>query len=122
MSNSLGNEHFIRTAFEVALNRDCERSGDPARLANADYFNTNSDLSKVKSVVSYSIYIYNTVIKNDHYDHPAILDTEDYNRMDTIADDVINAPDIATINRLITEYRQKYLPIIPTPEYRAHLS
>lgn len=111
-------ENFIRFAFEVALNRDVARWGDPAQLANTDVFAVG-ELPEIKAAVSYSMCILNCHIREFHREHAIIQNQQNYDRLDTIVADVINAPDKTTVYNLIVEYRETFFPIIPTPEYRA---
>ncbi|OKL37045.1 hypothetical protein [Domibacillus mangrovi] len=100
-------ENFVRSALEFALERSVNRWGDPATLANMDYFE-DSMLSRVKAAVAYSMEIYNGHIRKDDS-----LSDADYSLMDQLLDSVINAPNTAAINNLIIKYtnliRQKYI-------------
>lgn len=108
MTNNLIYENFIRFAFEQAFGHSVERWGDPARLANTDMF-SDGNLSKVKAAVSYSMSILNNILENDYHDHAIVQ--ENYDRLDSIIDDVIAAPDKNEVLKLINEYRVKFFPV-----------
>lgn len=91
-------ENFVRSAFEFALGRPIERWGDPATLANTDYFE-DFMLSRVKAAVTYSMEIFNADIRERQN-----LPEADYDMMDQILDAVIRAQNTATIDDLIQRY------------------
>ncbi|MBM7647859.1 hypothetical protein JOC78_000799 [Bacillus ectoiniformans] len=106
MSEKLTYEHFVRGAFQFALEREIDRWGDPATLANTDYFEDHL-LPRVKAAVSYSMEIYNGHIREES------ISESDYDLMDQILASVVNAPDTRAISKLIQQYktsiRSKYI-------------
>ena len=110
MTVNLEYEMFIRSAFSRGTGRDVERWGDPAALANTDIY-AAGELHEVKGAVAYSMLIYNNLTRNEHTEHPIITNQVNYNRQDTIVQDVLNAPDKSTVLDLIREYKQTFLPI-----------
>ncbi|MCL9970362.1 hypothetical protein MX569_07080 [Anoxybacillus kestanbolensis] len=94
----LSYENFVRTAFEFYSGKPVDRWGDPASLANTDYYDDDS-LSRVKAAVSYSMEIFNNYIREQH-----CVPVSDYNLMDQILDSVINAQNTAQITALINQY------------------
>jgi hypothetical protein len=107
MSDKLEYENFIRAAFKYALKREIGRWGDPATLANTDYFEDRM-LSRVKAAVAYSMEIFNAEIRESNN-----LTENDYHLMDQLLTSVINAPNTVTISNLIGQYKssiyQKYI-------------
>lgn len=114
--NALRYEHFVRNAFETKIRYDSqdwdsnsiivERGEDPAHLAEAGLFNTQTLSSKVKVAVAYSMEVYSSLFKNE----PSIsLSSAEYHRMDSIIDDVLNASTHEELNRLILEYQDSFI-------------
>ena len=93
--NALGYECFVRDAFKV------KRSGDPAQLANADYYNGKSNFNKVKVATAYSIEIYNRRISEER----VVKDPDDYKLMDKFLERALNASGINDINSIINDYK-----------------
>ncbi|MGI1801832.1 hypothetical protein ACRPLQ_25445 [Priestia sp. TRN 1309] len=107
MSDKLRYENFVRAAFSFALKTPIERWGDPATLANTDYYDDDY-LPRVKAAVSYSMEIFNGEIR----ERPN-LPEEDYDLMDEILASVIHAPNTEVLTSLINRYKeelyQKYI-------------
>jgi len=103
VNENLTFENFIRDAFSMALGRQIERWGDPAGLANTDIFSSGG-LHEVKASVSYSMCIWKSHFRENHYNHPVVQDPAKYNRMDTIIADVLNASDKMSVHRFIEEF------------------
>lgn len=96
-------ESFIRMAFGLKGNNGVmvDRWGDPAQNANTDHFH-DSRLSSVKATVSYAMEIFNTAICEEKQ----IGDNEVFSKF---VEDVINAPDLQTIDQLIDDYRNQII-------------
>lgn len=100
-------EHFIRGAFEKSLNQSIERRRDPAGLADADTFKTQN-INRVKAAVAYAMEIFNYEIfeEND-------LSDEEYNLMNELVTNIIEAGELNTISDTIDKYKavffKKYL-------------
>lgn len=101
MSNALSYEHFVRRAFEFALNREIDRWGDPATLANTDYF-SNDLINRVKSAVGYSMEIFNAHIREQE------VSDSDYTLMDQLLDQVISATNVTDISVVINQYKTAF--------------
>lgn len=95
-------ETFIRGAFSIYSDNLIGRCEDPARIANADVFSVDN-INTIKAGISYSMIIY----KHEICEKNQISDSE-YNDMDRIISDVINAPDKVTIFNLIKQF-DKYV-------------
>lgn len=102
---ALNYEHFVRGAFKTATGVDIERGDDPGHLAEADYVNISA-IAKVKVGTGYAMAAYNSCILNGK--HGSSLTETEYNRMDTIIEDVLNSTTIAQIDKYITEYKNKF--------------
>jgi hypothetical protein len=108
-TENLTYENFIRDAFSMATGKEVGRWGDPASLANTDVFDVG-ELHLVKAGISYSMLIFNSILRNDYSDHPIVRDSVNYNRQDSIVQDVLNAPNKMSIYSLINEYTETYYP------------
>ncbi|HWO75580.1 MAG TPA: hypothetical protein VNM69_06610 [Bacillus sp. (in: firmicutes)] len=105
MSDALRYENFIRFAFGIHQGtNDVERGEDPARLAEAGIFNSPSDLTRVKVGVSYAMEVLSSHIKNGDFN----LTDDEYNRMSTILDEVLNASNHTEVSQLIEEYKDRF--------------
>lgn len=93
-------EFFVRKAFDVK-----NRGEDPAGLAEADIFNMSNNieyLNKVKFGLGYSI-----CILNHKYEEEKLLrDPEDYERMEKILSDVLEAKCGNDIAEIIKKYQE----------------
>lgn len=104
-------ENFVRDVFAFALEKEVDRYGDPAGLADTDVFSAG-DLYQVKVAVSYSMSIFNNIFSNQFTNHPIVKSGSE--RMETIVQDVLNAPDKQSIIPLINEYKGTFFPIMKT--------
>lgn len=111
MTVNLEYEMFIRGAFTKGLGQNIERWGDPAKLANTDVYSAGK-LHEVKAAVSYSMLIFNDIIINEHSDHQVLADSRNYERLESIVEDVINASDKPAVMALIREYKTTFSPIL----------
>lgn len=119
--NALRYEHFVRSAFETKERYETqnwdpdsilvERGEDPARLSEAGLFNTQLLSSRVKIATAYAMEVYSSLFKN----HGSInLSQQEYNRMETIIDDVVNAGTHSELTTLIQEYQGSFVgPYVP---------
>ncbi|MFD1674106.1 hypothetical protein [Alicyclobacillus fodiniaquatilis] len=98
-------EHFVRGAFRTVTGVDVDRGEDPGCLADADYVGLNA-VAKVKVGTGYAMAMYNSHIRKGP--NCSSLNQTEYDRMDTIIEDVLNAVTIAQINQYITEYRNNF--------------
>ncbi|WP_342497858.1 hypothetical protein [Bacillus sp. FSL L8-0654] len=103
-------ENFVRGAFGYVLNEDkkmLDRSGDPARLADAGYFRT-AKLNELKAAVTYSMSIYNFQIREYH--EPTEDDYGLTSYFVQAVNDAVNPSEILDlINRYKQELKVKYL-------------
>lgn len=100
--DSLTYENFIRAAFGLALDpnrQSVERSADPARLANADYF-TIHHINKVKVATTYAMSIFKSELVNSHD-----CSDSDHETMDRSIEDTLNATTVDEIITLIRGFR-----------------
>lgn len=110
-TENLTYENFIREAFSVVTGKSVERWGDPAQLANTDVF-SSGPLYEVKAAISYSMCMLRTHIINEYSEHPSVFDGQDYGRLNSIVEDVLNAPDKQSVFVLIQEFSDLYFPIL----------
>lgn len=89
--NALGYEHFVRRAFSIALDKDIERSEDPAALANADIFNMSDCHHQVIIGTAYAMEIFSNIIKADSItnEQSALLETIIKNVLNSSTNDEI---------------------------------
>jgi len=66
----------------------------------------------VKAAVSYSMCTLNNKLKNDYFEDAIIQNQQNYNRLDTIIDDVISAQSKLDVLQYINEYRNTFFPIL----------
>lgn len=96
-------ERFIEGAFSTNKLNLISRFGDPAGLADTDVF-AEDCIEKVKAAVSYSMQIFkNYIIKNKD------LPIEEFENMDIMTKNVINAKDKEEIYDLICDFKEKYM-------------
>jgi len=97
-------ELFVRSAFSIHESTMVGRGGDPAQLADTDYF-SGGHLGKVKAGVAYSMEIINTELVNGDYG----LSEVEIQSLDAFLNDVINAKDLLQINNLINNYEKDFV-------------
>ncbi|WP_317955433.1 hypothetical protein [Paenibacillus chitinolyticus] len=104
-------ENFIRRAFAIVTGQFVERYGDPAQLANTDVFSAGP-LYQVKAAISYSMCMLRAHIINEYNDHPSLRDETAYDRLDSIIEEVLNAPNKESVFVLIQEFKDRYFTIL----------
>ena len=115
---ALGYEHFIRRAFEWAYlcnsgsYKEVERSGDPARLANADYYNDNN-LINVIIGTSYAIKIFISLIKNNQINSDKILSHDENIQMNTFLGRTLMSKTVSEVGQVINEFKDFCYSINP---------
>ncbi|MDA2236367.1 hypothetical protein CN952_06015 [Bacillus cereus] len=109
MTVALRYETFIRRAFGAQDGEMLERWGDPAKMANTDYF-SDHHFNEVKATTGYAMLTFNAYIQQNTDVNP-----QDSQRMNSIVSDVINASDLTAIATLIDEYvnniERVYIPL-----------
>ena len=93
---SLNYEYFVRNAFTFGTGESVSRYGDPASLANTDAFK-DSNIAPVKVAVGYAMAIMRNAVEG--------VPDDESKRLDSFIEDVIDAPDILAINRLIADFQ-----------------
>lgn len=96
-------ENFVREAFAKALKKSIGRGGDPASLAEADYFTaaySKEYLNRIKVGTAYAIAINNSICTETKN----LKGPEDYRKMDEFLDRALNAQNSDDINAIIKEY------------------
>ena len=102
MTMPLNYEYFIRMAFGfVATGEMLDRWEDPAGLANTDCF-TSDNIAGVKAATGYALEIMSNSVIN--HLNTKLADAE-MKRLENFTKQVIDAQDLLTIDRLITDYR-----------------
>ncbi|HKJ34260.1 MAG TPA: hypothetical protein VKA34_20705 [Balneolales bacterium] len=98
MTPELNYEHFIRMAFSHALNKEVDRYGDPASLANTDLF-TQDNICEVKAGLAYAMHIYSNEIQISKE-----LSEKEYQRIDNFICRIINASSLKEIHDIKVEF------------------
>lgn len=104
MTAALEYEHFLRNAFEHALDQNIGRGGDPAGLAEAGIYNTG-DLPRLKSGTTYAIEIYHTELVNSG----KLKSDSEHDRLDDFARRVDAATSVDDISVIIEDFTNTVL-------------
>ena len=108
--SALGYEHFVLKAFEHrmlesdATSKTLMRSGDPAMLANADYYN-DEHVTLVVIGTSYALSIYVSILQNDA---EIRLSNDDEKRLEDILEKTLKCKRIDTVTQCIEEFKELY--------------
>ena len=99
---ALNYETFLRTAFGFVKDGEMlDRFGDPAGIANTDYF-TDSKIEAVKAGTGYAMEIMSNTVINRISDN---LPDGEITRLEDFTKKVIISQDLNEIDKLITEFR-----------------
>lgn len=101
---ALNYEKFVLRAFGYP-NKELERHGDPAGLADADYF-ADSYLDKVKIATGYSMEILNRDIRKKFGE---ILTEKDDEDLEDYITSLMKANNVKQVNELIVSYANKII-------------
>ena len=102
MTMALDYETFVRRTFGYPQGGIMlERFGDPAGIANTDYFGEHN-IAGIKAAVIYGMEIMSNAVVNSV---EAELPDSEFQRFDDFATRVIYASDLRAIHRLIEEYK-----------------
>ncbi|MDR1245412.1 MAG: hypothetical protein LBK57_00075 [Clostridiales Family XIII bacterium] len=105
MNNALKYEYFVRRAFgDVNQTSMVERGGDPASIAEADYFNSciNDSLNRIKIGTGYAIAIFN----HRYTETKALVDPDDYNKMEEFLEKILLSASASDVIDVIEAYIQ----------------
>jgi len=114
---SLDMEYFVLNAFKYAFKRDYGvnfnfrwgRGGDPARIADADYFRfrgDNSRIGRAKFAIGYAMEIFISDIINNLYDNLSEKE-EDY--LISFEEKVINAKTYEELSKIFKEFDENVI-------------
>jgi hypothetical protein len=102
MTMPLNYETFVRTAFGFGTTGEMlDRWGDPAGIANTDCF-TDSSIAEVKVAAGYAMEIVANAVLNHVAEN---LSDAEMVRLEEFTQKVVDAPDLPTIDGLITDFR-----------------
>jgi hypothetical protein len=98
-------EYFVRRAFgDGTPNAMVERGGDPASVADADYFSSlgRDSLNKIKIGVGYAI----AILNHRYTETKALVDPDDYNKMEDFLEKILISVSTSEVINVIEEYIQ----------------
>ena len=115
---SLSMEYFVLGAFKYAFSKhygtNCrfkfERNGDPARIADADFFRLrggdNYRIGRAKFAIGYAMEIFITdIIENLNYK----LSEEEENYLISFEDKVVNAENYEELSKVFKEFHDNVI-------------
>lgn len=104
MDDSLEYESFLRWAFGLQRNIHVDRWGDPAQVADTDFFAENN-LEGVKAATAYAMLIYKNDIVNKYSDIPSA----EYERLKNFVVNVVRAESVIEVSGLITGFNESFV-------------
>jgi len=96
-------ELFVRSAFGYKTGEMPGRGGDPARIAEADWFR-HDDIAKVKIGAGYAIEIYAGDVLNN-----CEVDDREWNRIEGFTTRVLESDSVGDIATIIDEFKTTVL-------------